>query len=236
MIIITWTNVHWARTTIISTLSPPKNSLKVSTFIISILQKKKLRCREIRYFVQGDTSNSKLDKAMECSSFFSLRTPLMKTDESRMMEERILYHRIPAFGILGNHCLSTSGGPERGTQSGQLIVKLETTGLWSPPHCSFQHCISWLKGCLWKAHLPFEPPLDWELGFQHLWQLLLPNSFLRSLRAESVPVSSLQLPTDLAQTSIQLQLSEWNKWMNVLKDRGIHEWICEHLSTCYKKN
>lgn len=112
-----------------------------------------------------------------------------------------------------------------------LIVKLETTGLWSPPHCSFQHCISQLKGCSWKAHLPFEPPLDWGLGFQHLWQLLLPNSFLRSLRAESVPVSSLQLPTDLAQTSIQLQLSEWNEWMFWRTE----EYMNEYVSTFYKK-
>ena len=48
--------------------------------------------------------------------FYKLGTLIMKTDESRVMGERILDHRIPASlrAQLEKHSLSTSGGPEGG--------------------------------------------------------------------------------------------------------------------------
>lgn len=67
---------------IVNTFSPSKNALKVSTALISIAQKNKLRCIKISNSIQDDTSNSKLYEARGYFSFYSFRTPLMETDES----------------------------------------------------------------------------------------------------------------------------------------------------------
>lgn len=66
---------------IVNTLSPSKNALKVSTVLISVVQKK-LRCIKISNSIQNDTSNSKLYEARGYFNFYSFRTPLMETDES----------------------------------------------------------------------------------------------------------------------------------------------------------
>lgn len=66
---------------IVNTLSPSKNALKVSTVLISVVQKK-LRCIKISNSIQNDTSNSKLYEARGYFYFYSFRTPLMETDES----------------------------------------------------------------------------------------------------------------------------------------------------------
>lgn len=90
----------------VNAFSPSKNALKVSTVLICVVQKKKLRCIKIVNSVQDDTSNRKLYEAMGYFSFYSFRTPLMETDESSD-ERKDPVPQIPASGILGNHSLST---------------------------------------------------------------------------------------------------------------------------------
>lgn len=177
---------------IVNTFSPSKNALKVSTILISILQKKKLRCIKISNSIQDDTSNSKLYEARGYFSFYSFRTLLMETDESSDGRKDPV-PQIPASEfqktIPSAHTKEQRGEQRRpdnseardhGSLEPTTLLLLALYFTAEEPPC--EKFISSLT-CHWTKKMAF--------SIHHSFCLL---TFMWPLRAKTV-----QLPVDLAQ-------------------------------------